>query len=165
MFGFQMVTVFETVFCNTVPGTFSGKFLSDHQNRGFLVETSNDIIAGNGRIIKVYMFIMWLYLFKKYTMLINFSFSFWCISLKVGIWITDLSGIQMVKNSPINEWSAIQITIWIPNNFVHYLDAINLQNSLTKQKIKAFGSKQKYFLKSLNTKLDHSSHRIKKETI
>ena len=25
----------------------------------------NDIIAGNGRILKVYMFIVWLYLFKN----------------------------------------------------------------------------------------------------
>ena len=44
-------------------------------------------------------------------------------------------------------------------------DSKNLQNSLTKQKIKTFGLKQKYFLKSLNTKLDHSPHRIKNETI
>ena len=27
--------------------------------------TSNDIIAGNGRALKVYMFTVWLYLFKK----------------------------------------------------------------------------------------------------
>ena len=30
-----------------------------------LNRTSNDIIAGNGRILKDYMFIVWLYLFKK----------------------------------------------------------------------------------------------------
>ena len=34
--------------------------------------TSNDIIAGNGRVLKVYMFIVWLYLFKKIKMLIYF---------------------------------------------------------------------------------------------
>ena len=28
--------------------------------------TSNDIIAGNGRVLKLYLFIVWLYLFKKY---------------------------------------------------------------------------------------------------
>ena len=29
-------------------------------------ETSNDIIAENGRFLKAYMFIIWLYLFKKH---------------------------------------------------------------------------------------------------
>ena len=29
--------------------------------------TSNDKILGNGRVLKAYMFIMWLYLYKKYT--------------------------------------------------------------------------------------------------
>ena len=29
--------------------------------------TRNDIIAGNGRVQKFYFFIVWLYLFKKYT--------------------------------------------------------------------------------------------------
>ena len=28
--------------------------------------TSNDIIAGNGRVLKAYKFIVWLYLLKKY---------------------------------------------------------------------------------------------------
>ena len=37
-------------------------------------KTSNDIIAGNGRVPKVYMFFMWLYMFKKYIMLISFFF-------------------------------------------------------------------------------------------
>ena len=31
----------------------------------FLDETSNDIIAGNGRVLKFDLFIVWLYLFKK----------------------------------------------------------------------------------------------------
>ena len=51
------------------------------------------------------------------------------------------------------------VGIWIKT------DSKNLQNSLTKQKIKTFGLKQKYFLKYLNTKVDHSPHRIKNETI
>ena len=56
----------------------------------------------------------------------------------VGIWIPDLSGIQMIKTSHIVEWSDIQITnlnngqlpdIWILENFVHYSDAIWIQDS------------------------------------
>ena len=35
----------------------------------------------------------------------------------VGIWIMDSSGIQMVENSPIIAWFAIQITIWIPDSY------------------------------------------------
>ena len=31
----------------------------------------NYIIAGNGRVLKAYMFILWLYLFKKYIKLTN----------------------------------------------------------------------------------------------
>ena len=40
---------------------------------GLADETSNDKIAGNGRILKVYMCIVWFYLVKKYIMLIYFS--------------------------------------------------------------------------------------------
>ena len=40
------------------------------------VKTSNDIMAGNGIILKDNMFIVWLYLFKKYIMSISFSFFF-----------------------------------------------------------------------------------------
>ena len=40
--------------------------------------TSNDIIAGNGRVLKFYLFIVWLYLFKKIYN-VNDFFSFWCI--------------------------------------------------------------------------------------
>jgi hypothetical protein len=31
----------------------------------------------------------------------------------VGIWISDMSGIQMVATCPIVEWSGIQMVIWI----------------------------------------------------
>ena len=36
--------------------------------------TSNDIIAGNGRVLKFYLFIVWLYFLIKYLMLMNFFF-------------------------------------------------------------------------------------------
>ena len=40
------------------------------------VRTSNDIIAGNGRVLKFYLFIVWLYLFNKiFLMFMIFSFS------------------------------------------------------------------------------------------
>ena len=40
----------------------------------------NDIIAGNGRVLNFYLFSVWLYLLKKYIMLLNFFlFSFLCI--------------------------------------------------------------------------------------
>ena len=35
-------------------------------------KTSNDIIAGNGRVLKGNVFIVWLYVFKKYMMLLVF---------------------------------------------------------------------------------------------
>ena len=42
-------------------------------------KTSNNIIAGNGRLLKCYMFYVWLYLFRKiYNVNDFFSFSFWC---------------------------------------------------------------------------------------
>ena len=40
------------------------KMTSKIVNR-FSYETSNDIIAENGRVLKAYMFLTWLYLFKK----------------------------------------------------------------------------------------------------
>ena len=39
-------------------------------------ETSNDIIAGNGRDLKLYLFIVWLYLLKKYIFNVNDFFFF-----------------------------------------------------------------------------------------
>ena len=39
-----------------------------------VVVTSNVIIAGNGRVLTANMFIVWLYLFKKYIMLKNVFF-------------------------------------------------------------------------------------------
>ena len=35
-------------------------------------KTSNDIIAGNGRVLKFHLFIVWLYLFRKISMLMIF---------------------------------------------------------------------------------------------
>ena len=35
------------------------------------------------------------------------------LSTKVGIWITEQSGIQIVESSPISEWFIVQIKTWI----------------------------------------------------
>ena len=40
------------------------------------ITTSNDIIAGNGRVLNFYLFIVWLYLFKKIYNVNNFFFFF-----------------------------------------------------------------------------------------
>ena len=40
-----------------------------------LLETSNDIIAKNGKVLKAYMFIVWLYLFEK-NIYCNYDFLF-----------------------------------------------------------------------------------------
>ena len=36
------------------------------QGKAYLVLTSNDIIAGNGRVIKFYLFLLYGYICKKY---------------------------------------------------------------------------------------------------
>ena len=41
-------------------------FLHSFLKLGKTTQTSNDIIAGNGRVLKFYFFIVWFYLFKKY---------------------------------------------------------------------------------------------------
>ena len=68
-------------------------------------KTSNDIIAGKGRILKFKCLLCGYICLKKYFMLKYFSFN-----------KTDIN---------------------------------NLQTSLTEQKVKTFGLKQKYFLKSV----------------
>ena len=44
------------------------KILTEIANRALAntPKTNNDIIAENGKVLKAYMFIVWLYLFKKF---------------------------------------------------------------------------------------------------
>ena len=72
-----------------MPPNFKSKNMHLQKNYGNLFLTfsltSNDIVAENGRVPKAYMFIVWIYLFKKYIMLPIFIFfhsaSLYCIFL------------------------------------------------------------------------------------
>ena len=46
--------------------------ICSQKNRTYSYLTSNEIIVGNGRVLKAFMVIVWLYLFKKHKMFIFF---------------------------------------------------------------------------------------------
>ena len=73
--------------------------ISPNQGKG--AQTSNDIIAGNVRVLKFYLFIELLYLFKKYIMLIEFFlFSFWCnIVLHLMVVVYNIIYLSIKKQS------------------------------------------------------------------
>ena len=84
-----------------------------------LWKTSNEIIAGNDRILSEHEYCVAIFVWKNNIMLMSYFLFFLLMHYTVGIWIRDLSSIIMVENSLIIEWTAaIQITIWIPDNFV-----------------------------------------------
>ena len=52
---------------------------------------------------------------KIFKMIINFDYT-------VEIWITDLSGIQVINICPIVKWSVFQMVFWIKDKIVPYSD-------------------------------------------
>ena len=89
-----------------------------------------------------------------------FVYASLCWNVFYYVLINKINNLKLNKQwYHCREWQNSKCT-WILCGCIY-----NLQDSLSKQQIKTFGLNQKYFLKSLNTKLDHSPHRIKNEMI